>query len=110
MAKYLREENGYEVRKAYGGAEGLGMVEQRRPDLIILDLMMPEVDGFDVIGRLKEGEDSRDIPIIVVTAKGLAQEEAKYLKGNIERIVRKAAFSREELLKDIRRALEKIEV
>ncbi len=87
MAKYLEEANSYEVRKAYGGAEGLGMVEQRRPDLIILDLMMPEVDGFEVIVRLKGSEGSRDIPIIVVTAKDLAQEAAEYLKGNIERIV-----------------------
>ena len=83
---------------------------EKRPDLIVLDLMMPEMDGFDVIGRLKESDVSRDIPIIVVTAKNLAQEEAEYLKANIERIVRKASFRREELLEDIRRALEKIEV
>ena len=110
MAKHLGEDSSYEVRKAYGGGEGLGMVEQRRPDLIILDLIMPEVDGFEVIGRLKESEGSRDIPIIVVTAKDLAQDEAEYLKGNIERIVRKAALSREQLLNDIKIALEKIQV
>jgi CheY-like chemotaxis protein len=109
LAKYLSEENSYEVRKAYGGAEGLGMVEQRRPDLIILDLMMPEVDGFEVIGRLKESEGSRDIPIIVVTAKDLAKEEAEYLNKNIEKIIRKGEFSKEDLFKDIKRALEKIE-
>jgi CheY-like chemotaxis protein len=109
MANYLGEGGNYEVRKAYGGEEGLLKVKESRPDLIILDLMMPEVDGFEVIGHLKESEDTRDIPIIIVSAKELTQEEVEYLKGNIERIVRKAAFSREELLKDIRRALEKIE-
>ena len=110
MAKHLGEDSSYEVRKAYGGAEGLSMVEQRRPDLIILDLMMPGVDGFEVIGRLKKNEGTRDIPIIVATAKDLARQEAEYLKANIERVERKAAFSREELLKDIRRALVKIKV
>ena len=52
----------------------------------------------------------RNAPILVVTAKDLAQDEVDYLKANIERIIRKASFSREELLKDIRRALEKLEV
>ncbi len=110
IAKYLEDENIYEVRKAYGGAEGLGMVEQRRPDLIILGLMMPEVDGFEVICRLKESRQTRDIPIIIVSAKELTNnEEAEYLNKNIEKIIRKGEFSKEDLFKDIKRALDKVE-
>jgi len=72
--------------------------------------MMPEVDGFEVIGHLKESEDTRDIPIIIVSAKGLTKEEAEYLNKNIEKIIRKGEFSKEDLFKDIKSALDKIEV
>ncbi|MCK4801193.1 MAG: response regulator, partial [Anaerolineales bacterium] len=60
---------GYEVLGANGGEEGLALVLEQNPDLILLDLMMPEMDGTQVFQRLKENEKSRDIPIIVVTAK-----------------------------------------
>jgi len=82
---------------------------QWRPDLIILDLMMPGVDGFEVISHLKKSEETRDIPIIIVSAKKLTSEEIEYLNNNIEKIIRKGDFSREELLKDIKKTLEKIE-
>ncbi len=64
--------------------------------------MMPEVDGYEVIGHLKESEDTRDIPIIIVSAKELTKEEAEYLNGNIEKIIRKEEFSKEDLFKDIK--------
>lgn len=106
MAKYL-EEN-YTVSKAYGGEEGLLRVRESRPDLIILDLMMPDTDGFEVIARLKKSDETKDIPIIIVSAKKLVQEEVEYLNKNIEKIIRKGDFSSEELLADIKKALEEI--
>ena len=109
MANYLGEGGNYEVRKAYGGEEVLLKLKESRHDLIILDLMMPEVDGFEVIGHLKESEDTRDIPIIIVSAKELTKEEAEYLNKNIEKIIRKGEFSKEDLFKDIKRALDKVE-
>ena len=108
LAQYLNEADNYTVSKAYGGQEALSRVKKSRPDLIILDLMMPEVDGFEVIRHLKRSEETKDIPIIIVSAKKLTQEEIEYLNNNIEKIIRKGHFSREELLKDIKRALEKI--
>jgi CheY-like chemotaxis protein len=96
------------VRKAYGGEEGLSRVNESRPDLIFLDLMMPEVDGFEVIRHLKKSEQTKDIPIIIVSAKELTQEEAEYLSDNIEKIIRKGNFTKEDLLRDIKRTLEKI--
>ena len=69
---------------------------------------MPEVDGFEVIRNLKQSEETKDIPIIIVSAKQLTQEEVEYLNTNIEKIIRKGNFSKEELLKDIKKALEKI--
>ena len=70
--------------------------------------MMPEVDGFEVIRHLKKSEKTKDIPIIIVSAKELTQEEVEYLSDNIERIMRKGNFTKEDLLKDITRTLEKI--
>ncbi len=109
LAQYLTAEKRYMVRKAYGGKDGLSRVKEGRPDLIILDLMMPEVDGFEVIRNLKKSEETKDIPIIIVSAKKLTQEEIEYLNNNIEKIIRKGDFSKEELLEDIKRFLEKIE-
>ena len=109
LAQYLTAEKRYMVRKAYGGKDGLSRVKENRPDLIILDLMMPEVDGFEVIRNLKKSEETKDIPIIIVSAKKLTQEEIEYLNNNIEKIIRKGDFSKEELLEDIKRFLEKIE-
>ncbi len=108
LAQYLGEANEYSVRKAYGGREGLALVEESRPDLIILDLMMPEVNGFEVIGRLKESQETKSIPIIIVSAKNLTQEETEYLNREIARIIEKGDFDRKRFLRDIKQTLEGI--
>ena len=108
LAQYLNEEHNYMVKKAYGGEEALARLKESLPDLIILDLMMPEVDGFEVIRHLKKSDDTKQIPIIIVSAKKLTQEETGYLNSNIEKIIRKGGFSKEDLLKGIKTSLEKI--
>ena len=89
VAKYLGEGKNYRVRKAYGGEEGLLRVKERRPDLIILDLMMPEVDGFEVIRRLKASEQTKQVPVIIVSGKEMTRGEIAYLNSNIEKIIEK---------------------
>jgi DNA-binding response OmpR family regulator len=108
VAQYFGEADGYVVRKAYGGLEGLSKAQESRPDLIVLDLMMPEVDGFEVIRRLKESPQNRSVPIIIVSAKTLTQAEAEYLNGNIERIISKGDLRIEELLEDIKTLLQEM--
>ena len=108
LSRYIGELNDYKVTRAIGGEEALSRIKESRPDLIILDLMMPEIDGFEVIRYLKKSEETKEIPIIIVSAKKLTQEEIKYLNCNIEKIIRKGDFSKEDLLKDIKRMLEKI--
>lgn len=108
VAKYLQGKN-YGVRKAYGGEECLLKVRERRPDLIVLDLMMPGVDGFEVIRGLRASEQTKAVPVIIVSAKEMAPDEIAYLNSYIEKIIRKGEFSREELLEDIRKALAGIE-
>jgi two-component system, OmpR family, response regulator VicR len=63
---------GFQVKGAHGGRPGLNMVEQEKPDLILLDLMMPDMDGWDVYQQLKSHENTKHIPVIVITAKAQA--------------------------------------
>lgn len=73
----------------------------RKPQLILLDLMMPEIDGFEVAQILKHNPEWQEIPIIVITAKDLTLEDRKRLNGCVEGILQKGAYSRQILLKQI---------
>ena len=93
--------HGVETLKAYGGEEGVAMALEHRPDAIILDLMMPEVTGFDVVRRLREDAHAREIPILILTAKDLTHDERLELNRNVQAIASKAG--REELLRELAR-------
>lgn len=97
------EAEGYCVQKAYGGQEGMDLATKQGYDLIILDLMMPKVDGFDVVEKLKRHAGSKDVPIIIATAKDLTEDDLLKLRGKVESIAQKGRFSKEELLRDIKR-------
>jgi len=92
---------GYRVHTASSGQEGLELAERVNPDIIILDLMMPGMDGFEVAESLKSFPKTQDIPIIVVTAKELSISERIRLMGHIEDCVSKESFSKEHLLQEI---------
>ena len=106
VAQALQGE-GYRVMCAYAGAEAIEVARSARPDLVILDLMMPEMDGFEVARVLRESEDTARIPILVFTAKDLTAEDRTRLNGNVSAILEKASFSRNELLAELRRVLPK---
>lgn len=80
-------------------------MKQSVPDLIILDLMMPEMDGFALLDRLRAQMPTHDIPIIVVTAKELTSVEWKRLDGHIEQLMTKGDFFVDELIEEIEEAL-----
>lgn len=101
LRRILQTRGEYRVFEAYDGAAGLDMVRRERPDLILLDLMMPGMDGFAVLEALKADEDMRTVPIIVVTAKELTAAERERLSGRIELLMEKGAFTDEELLEEI---------
>lgn len=92
---------GYEVLKAYGGKEGIDKAFQYKPDLILLDLMMPEVSGFDVVDKLKTSPETNTIPIIVITAMDLTQRDKEKLNHCVSLVVKKGTYSNERFLKDI---------
>ncbi len=95
-------QQGYRVHCAANGHEALQMAESIEPDIIILDLMMPGMDGFEVAERLKGQPKTQHIPIIVVTAKELTIAERMRLMGHIEDCVSKESFSKEGLLNEIK--------
>jgi signal transduction histidine kinase/DNA-binding response OmpR family regulator len=101
IAKALQNE-GWSVTEASNGAEGLRAVERSRPDLILLDLPMPEMDGFDFIEKLHSEDGWRSIPVIVITAKDITKQDRIKLKGRVETILLKHQYSIDELVQEIR--------
>ncbi|MEJ2556664.1 MAG: GAF domain-containing protein [Anaerolineae bacterium] len=109
IRRILEAQHGYRVIEAGGGQSGIDLVRQRKPDIIILDLMMPEVDGFAVLEALKREPETRSIPVIVITAKSLTEEERQSLSGQVEVLLRKGLFTEHELLEDLGKALSRVE-
>ncbi|MGB4360214.1 MAG: response regulator, partial [Rhodoferax sp.] len=99
------EAEGYRVLRAYGGAEAIDVAKSALPDLMILDLMMPEVSGFEVARALRASAPTARIPILVLTAKDLSAEDRARLNGGVSAILAKANFETGELLAELRRAL-----
>ncbi len=96
------EESSWEVTEAENGAVALERVAERQPDLILLDLMMPVMDGFDFVLELRRRENGRSIPVVVITSKDLTEEDRLLLAGGVEQIIEKGAFTQDELLQQVR--------
>jgi hypothetical protein len=92
---------GWSVAEAPNGRLGLERVAENRPVLILLDLMMPEMDGFEFIYELRKNENWRSIPIVVVTAKDLTEADRARLTGNVERVIQKGAYRGDDLLREV---------
>ncbi len=97
---------GYNVLKAYGGKQGIELAIEKLPDVIILDLIMPEVNGFEVVRKLREHPETSDIPIVINTAKDLTQEDRQRLNSHVQSISLKS-FGKEELLRELERVVKK---
>jgi len=98
----MLEPEGFNVIRAYGGREAIEKAEDIRLDAILLDLMMPEMDGFEVVHRLKNMPQTSDVPIFIVTAKDITVEDRLRLAGQIERIYQKSDFTKEDLIRQIK--------
>ncbi|MDQ2944153.1 MAG: response regulator [Candidatus Dormibacteraeota bacterium] len=93
------------VLRAYGGGDAIEVARRELPDLIVLDLMMPEVNGFDVVEALREHPETAHIPIMVVTAKRITAEDRAKLNGYVATIMEKAEFDRDRFTAEVRRAM-----
>jgi signal transduction histidine kinase/DNA-binding response OmpR family regulator len=101
LLRRILEKEGYTVLEAENGRVG---IERMRlsPGLILLDLMMPEMDGFEFVAELRRHEAWRAIPVVVVTAKELTAEDRRRLNGYVEKILEKGAYTRDTLLREVR--------
>jgi PAS domain S-box-containing protein len=102
LIRRLLEREGYTVTEAENGRVALERIREAPPGAILLDLMMPEMDGFEFVRRFRKHDTWRTVPIIVLTAKDLSPEDHARLNGYVERILHKGAYSRESLLAEVR--------
>ncbi|MBW2330704.1 MAG: response regulator [Deltaproteobacteria bacterium] len=100
----LKEEN-YRLRVAFDGSEGLQKMKEQTSDLLLLDLRMPGMDGFDMLEELKKNRDWKNIPIIILTAADLAEEEKSRLTGNVKAVITKGKIDRQVLFSSIQEIL-----
>src|SRR4051812_15304969 len=96
---------GSRVLRAYSGQDAIDMARQELPDVIVLDLMMPEISGFDVVAALSETPETAGIPVLVVTAREITDADRARLTGSVAAIMEKGSFNPEDLTSEVRRAM-----
>jgi CheY-like chemotaxis protein len=102
MLQRMLEREGFAVAEAADGRAGLERLAEHRPSLILLDLLMPQMNGFEFLAELQARPEWRSIPVVVVTAKDLTAEEHDRLSGSVAEVLRKGAYTREHLLSEVR--------
>lgn len=105
IRRILQAQGDFLIDEANNGLDGLRLIQQVRPNLVILDLMMPGLDGFGIVEAMKATPALHEIPIIVVTAKELSAIERQRLDGKIKALLQKGSFLDSDLLSDIKQAL-----
>jgi PAS domain S-box-containing protein len=106
MMVRVLDKAGWQVSEAANGREALDLMAQAQPGLVLLDLLMPVMDGFEFLDEMRQNEDWRDIPVIVLTAKDLTEEDRRILNGSVERVFSKASYSHRQLTTFVRKLLE----
>ena len=108
LMRSMLEPEGYRVRLAGDGEQGLMVIKEQQPDLLLLDLMMPGMSGFEVIRHLKTSPATAQLPVIIVSAKSLTEAEADYLRENTEGLLIKGQYNREEMLHEVAESLARL--
>lgn len=107
LMEIILESEGYEVIRCFNGKEGIRLAQEHHPDLILLDLIMPEVSGFYVAYHLKQEASTRDIPIIILTSMDIDEDTREQLQGFVSGLMSKSRFTKKDLLREIN-AIEKM--
>lgn len=105
LRRILQSQGDFVIREADSGMMGIQMIKDDPPDVIILDLMMPEMDGFAVLNQLQEYPHLASIPVIVVTAKELTKDEQILLQGRVKALMHKGKFMSDDLADEIQEAI-----
>jgi CheY-like chemotaxis protein len=93
---------GYQVLKATDGQQGIDMARMEHPGLVIVDLLMPEMDGFAVVEQLREDPATADTPIVILTSRSMDRADRERLNGHISHLARKGAFNHKEFIELVR--------
>lgn len=101
IRRILQSQGEYTIFEATNGEEAIHLAQEELPDLIILDLMMPKIDGFSVLDELKSKTETAPIPVIVVTAKDLTPDETTRLQGQIHTLMQKGDFMNDDLMEEV---------
>ncbi|HAX71684.1 MAG TPA: hypothetical protein DCY14_18865 [Anaerolineae bacterium] len=102
IRRILQSQGNFTILEAENGRAGLELIQKEQPDLIVLDLMMPEMDGFTVIEALRSKQETATIPVIVATAKELTPDEKNRLGGQIQALLQKGDFLNDEFLEEVK--------
>lgn len=102
IRRILQSQGDFQIFEASNGKAGLEVIQRELPDLVILDLMMPEMDGFAVLDALRANPNTAEIPVIVASAKELTPEEKSRLTGQIQALMQKGDFLNDEFLEEVR--------
>jgi len=102
LLRRMLEPEGYTVLEADNGRMALDRLRDTSVGIVVLDLMMPEMDGFEFVAEFRRHQAWREVPIVVVTAKDLSHDDRDRLNGYVQRILQKGAYSREQLLAEVR--------
>ncbi len=108
MLRQVLPESNYSLESALDGETGLRLIEAKRPDILLLDLVMPHPDGFEVIERLRENPKTHDLPIIVISAKELTAAESARLKETVSHVMKKQGMEGEKLVDEMNNVLSKL--
>jgi DNA-binding response OmpR family regulator len=106
MVRKLKMEN-FEVVEAEDGAEGLKKIKEEKPDLVLLDLILPEMDGFEVLEQKRKDEEIKDIPVIILSNLGQKEEIDRGLQLGAKDYLVKAHFSPSEIIEKVKLFLQK---
>jgi len=104
MAGLLRDK-GWRIREASNGREALRLLQDDLPDLILLDLIMPEMDGFAFLSEVRQSPVLCKLPVVVLTSKDLTESERHLLNINVDRIMQKDVYNLSELFSEVSRRL-----
>ena len=103
---YILSKEGYIIHVARNGKEALDIIKQTIPDAMILDLQMPELDGFEVLREIRSREETKSIPVLILTAKHISKSELSFLKENhIYQLIQKGTVNRHDLLTHIKNVM-----
>ena len=107
LFRRILSREGWNVREAADGKHALRELEKRKPTLMVLDIMMPNIDGFDVLKSIRATDNLADLPVIVATSKDLNRDELTWLNTHAGEVIRKGTIGRTELLTALKRQLDR---